>query len=167
LSQELCAAGELLALRWSFVLIYFLSLSTAVGAVESRNKVEELFIWKISDELKLSVPDEKSLSDFLRGLNQRRAQVNEDLQTSLKKMAETTNPKDRDKVLAEHRKLLKAYSDLSIEEVDRIPKMLGSEKAVQYFVLKNDLTNRLKSMLATPEKKPAQKLGPPKVIEGD
>jgi hypothetical protein len=82
-------------------------------------------------------------------------------------MAATTNQKERDKALAEHRKLLKAYSDLSIEEVDRIQKMLGSEKAAQYFVLKNDLTNRLKSMLATPEKKPGQKLGPPKVIEGD
>jgi hypothetical protein len=156
-----------LALRWSFVLIYFLSLSTAVGAVESRNKVEELFIWKISDELKLSVPDEKSLSDLLRGLNQRRAQVNEELQATLKKMATATTQKDREKVLNEHRKLLKSYSDLSIEEVDRIQKMLGSEKAAQYFVLKNDLTNRLKSMLATPENRPAQKLGPPKVIEGD
>jgi hypothetical protein len=138
--------------------------SSAV-AVESRNKVEELFIWKISDELKLSVPEEKKFSDFVRGLNQRRAQVNDELQESLKKMSASANPKERERALSEHRKLLKSYSDLSIEEVDRIQKLLGTEKAAQYFVLKNDLTNRLKAMLTMPDKKPMEKLGPPKVIE--
>ncbi len=148
-----------------FSTIFIALISTPAFAVEARNKVEELFIWKISDELKLSVPEEKNFSDFVRGLNQRRAQVNNDLQESLKKMSTSANPKEREKALSEHRKLLKSYSDLSIEEVDRIQKLLGTEKAAQYFVLKNDLTNRLKAMLAMPEKKPTEKLGPPKVIE--
>lgn len=166
----ICQAGalrtvKLLIVKSLFIFSCLFVFSSAVGAVDARNKVEELFIWKISDELKLSVPDEKSLADLLRGLNQRRAKVNEDLQATIKKMAEARTPKEREKILAEHKKLLKVYADLSIEEVDRIQKMLGSEKATQYFVLKNDLTNRLKSMLAAPDKKPAEKLGPPKIIE--
>lgn len=141
--------------------------SAPLGAVESRNKIEELFIWKISDELKLSVPEEKGLSDLLRGLNQRRTKLNEELQTTIQKMSDGATIKDREKILGEHRKLLKSYGDLSIEEVDRVQKLLGSEKTARYFVLKNDLTNRLKTMLITPDKKSAEKLGPPKVIEGD
>ncbi len=137
----------------------------AALAIDSRNKVEELFIWKISDELKLTVPEEKNLSDLLRGLNQRRVKINEDLQATLKKMSTATQSKDREKILIEHRRLLKSYSDLSIEEADRIQKMLGNDKAVQYFVLKNDLTNRLKTMLASPEKKSTEPMAPPKVIE--
>lgn len=144
--------------------ILFLILITASisGAVETRNKVEELFIWKISDELKLTVPEEKKLADYVRDLNRRRFRVNEDIQLTLKKLSSN---KDREKILSEHRKLLKSYSDLSIEEADRIQKILGVDKAAQYFVLKNDLTNRLKSMLATPDKKNAEPLAPPKVIE--
>jgi len=145
--------------------IILLTMSSSALAVESRNKVEELFIWKISDELKLSVPEEKNLSEFVRMLNQRRLQVNEELQNSLKKMSDSASIKEREKALSEHRKLLKSYSDLSIEEIDRIQKMLGTEKAAQYFVLKNDLTNRLKAMLAMPDKKTGEKLAPPKVIE--
>jgi hypothetical protein len=139
--------------------------SSSLLASETRNKVEELFIWKISDELKLSVAEEKSLAEMIRTFNQRRARVNEDLQETLRKMSSAQSATDREKTLAEHRKHLKSYSDLSIEEADRVQKIFGTEKASRYFVLKNDLTNRLKTMLAAPEPKTAEKLGPPKIIE--
>ncbi len=149
----------------SSLFTFVIAFSGSLFASESRNKVEELFIWKISDELKLSVPEEKSLSDLIRGLNERRTHVNEGLQEALKKMSSAQTVGEREKILVEHRKLLKSYSDLSLEEADRVQKLFGAEKATRYFVLKNDLTNRLKSMLASPEPKAAQKLGPPKVIE--
>ena len=45
-------------------------------------------------------------------------------------------------------------------------KLLGVDRAAKYFVLKTDLTNKLKTMLATPEKAaPAEKMAPPKLIE--
>jgi hypothetical protein len=146
-------------------IVCILYFSVSLFASETRNKVEELFIWKISDELKLSVPEEKSLAELIRTLNQRRTRVNEDLQETLKKMSSAQSSSEREKTLAEHRKLLKSYSDLSIEEADRVQKIFGTEKASRYFVLKNDLTNRLKTMLAAPETKTAEKLGPPKIIE--
>lgn len=151
-----------------FITFIFLPLlfSLNLSAVESKSRVEELFIWKISDEMKLSVPEEKNFSDLIRSLNQRRQATNEELQLTIKKMSETKNIKDQEKLLATHRKLLKQYNDLTIEETDRIEKMFGTERAARYFVLKNDLTNRLKSVLAAPEKSSSDgKLQPPKIIE--
>lgn len=148
------------------ILFLFLALPlVAPAAVESRNRVEELFIWKISDEMKLSVPDEKAFSDLFRKMNQKKAESNEEIQSILKKLSESKDLKDKEKLLKEHRKALKAYNDLTMEEVDQIQKLFGSEKAAQYFVLKNDLTNKLKSMLASPEKAAKTPLPPPRIIE--
>jgi predicted membrane chloride channel (bestrophin family) len=127
--------------------------------------VEELFIWKISDEMKLSVPDEKAFSDFIRKMNQKKSECNDDIQNVLKKLSEAKDLKEKEKLLKEHRKALKVYNDLTLEEVDQMQKIFGSEKAAQYFVLKNDLTNKLKSMLASPEKAAKTPLPPPRIIE--
>lgn len=133
--------------------------------MESRNRVEELLIWKLSDEMKLSVADEKKLSDFIRSLNKKRAEANDEVQLVLKKMAQSKDAKEKEKLLKEHRRALKVYSDLALEEADQMQKGFGSEKAVQYFVLKNDLTNRLKSLVAVPDKSREGVLPPPQVIE--
>lgn len=141
---------------------------SSLFAVENRSRVEELFIWKISDEMKLSVPEEKSFSDLIRNLNQKKLKTNEELQIVLKSLAKASTRKDKEKFLAEHRKLLKQYNDYSLEEVDRIQKIFGTDKAAQYFVLKNDLTSRLKSLLAIPEKPAApqpEKLAPPVILQ--
>lgn len=136
--------------------------------MDARNRVEELFIWKVSDELKLSVPEEKSFSEMIKGLNQRRSLVNENLQDILKQLAESKTTKDKERLLLEQKRLFRSYNDLSLEEAERIQKLFGIDRAAQYFVIKNDLTNRLKTVLASPDK-PTQaaapaKLGPPKVI---
>lgn len=137
-----------------------------MGAVDSRNRVEELFIWKVSDELKLSVPEEKSFAEMIKGLNQRRSLVNESLQDILKQLSESKTTKEKEKLLSDQKRQLRNYNELSLEEADRVQKLFGIDRAAQYFVLKNDLTNRLKTVLASPEKTtPPKKLGPPQVIE--
>jgi hypothetical protein len=74
--------------------------------------------------------------------------------------------------LAEQKRLLRSYNDLSLEEADQIQKILGVNKAAQYFVLKNELTNKLKTVLLSPENskatekiEKAEKLAPPVIIE--
>ncbi len=145
------------------------STSPARGiASESRNKIEELFLWKISDDLKLSVPEEKALSEFVKSQTNKKNKLNEETQENLRQISLAGgDAKKLEKLLVEHRRLLKSYNDLSIQELDQIQKKLGAAKAAQYFVLKNDLTTRLKTLLASPEKpgSPAAKLSTPQVIE--
>lgn len=153
-------------------LIFLFQISNAAGADDSKNRVEELFIWKISDELKLSVPEEKSFSLMIKTLNERRARVNGDLQDILKRLSESKTTKEKEKLLAEQKRLLRSYNELSLEEADKVQKLFGTDRAAQYFVLKNDLTNRLKTALISSDKGTntvpsvaPTKLGPPQVIE--
>lgn len=151
------------------IFFVFILFPISLFAVESRSRVEELFIWKISDEMKLSVPEEKSFSDLIRTLNRKKAKANERIQSVLKELSKTTVPKEREKLLVEHRSLLKEYNNYSLEELDKIQKLFGPQKAAQYFVLKNDLTVRLKNLLAIPDKQSQpsvpEKLVPPQVLE--
>lgn len=135
-------------------------------AADAKNRVEELFIWKISDEMKLSVPEEKTFSELIRSLNQKRQAAHDGMQTTLRKMSESKSRAEKDKLLREHRRQLKKYNDISMEEIEKMEKLLGAERTTRYLVLKNDLTNRLKSLFAAPEKlAPANPLAPPQLIE--
>lgn len=140
---------------------------------EKRNRVEELFIWKLSEDLKLSVSEEKAFSDLVRELNKKRQQVNADLAASVEAMA-AASVKDRPKLLIRYKTLLKQYSDVSLEEIQRMEKILGAEKASVYLVKKAELTNKLKTLLgadvgdskiATDKTDKKVELPAPKIIE--
>lgn len=155
------------------VLLFSLSLisfSTHAEEIHTNShKFEDLFIWKISDELKLSVPDEKAFSDLIRKLNQKKADLNEQVQATLKKLSESKDKKEREKNLTEYKTQVKKLGQIAIDEVDQIKKALGEEKAAKYFVLKNELANQFKARLANPganpDSKPKVDLPSPKVIE--
>lgn len=151
------------------VLIIIVSLyCISTWGSEPRNKVEELFLWKIADELKLSVPEEKFLSEFLKSLTEKKNKLNERTKENLKEISESSGDRQKtEKLLLEHKKLIKSYNDLAFDEIDQIQKKLGSQKLARYLVLKNDLTNKLKTLLSSPEKSSPSnpKLSSPQVIE--
>lgn len=139
-----------------------------VHAADTPNRVEELFIWKVSDELKLSIPEEKSFTKLIKNLNAKKSSLNEAIQENIRHMGGAGSAKDKEKLLSEQKRLLKSYNELSIDEVTQIQKLFGPERAAQYFVLKNDLTNKLKTLLAAPSSNgvsAAPMMAPPHIIE--
>ncbi|MCE3010100.1 MAG: hypothetical protein LW875_05765 [Proteobacteria bacterium] len=138
-----------------WVLMSFLILAGS-WAEASKNRLEELFIWKVSEELKLSVTEEKQFSDTVRELNLKRFYFNEEIQKHLVAMGSTEASKAKSK-LSLYRQTLKKYQDVNLEEIDRMQKILGPQKANQYFVLKNDLSQKLKNMISNPEKSKDEK----------
>lgn len=135
-------------------------------AAEKRNQLEELLIWKMSDELKLSASEEKKFADIIKELNLKKAVLNRSLQDSIEKMKKISS-KDADAELSRYRKALVSYNQLSEEEFDKMKPLLGPERMAQYLNIKQDLTNRIKSMLLNPEtiEKTRPKLPQPKLIE--
>lgn len=137
-----------------------------------KNKFEELLIWKLSDDLKLTVSEEKKFSEWMRELNHKKAAINNQIESVVRSLSELSannkislknNDKEYDKLLIEYRRLLKSYNELSIKEVDNLQKIIGVNKTGQYLVFKSDLTNKLKQMLTPNEK--TSPLPPPKVIQ--
>lgn len=159
-------------MRWT-VLVLILSLVSVihprVGFAETkRNQLEELFIWKMSDELKLTSSEEKKFTDIVKTLNKKKADLNQTLQTSIEQMGKAPTLKKKEEELSRYRKDLQAFNRLSEEEVDQIKHLLGVERTIQYLQFKQDIANRIKATIANPdaplkiEKKP---LPAPKVIE--
>jgi hypothetical protein len=129
------------------VLLFFaLLLSLQLWA--SSNRVEELFIWKISEVLKLSVKEEKELAQLIRELNVKKAQASQEVDAILQKM--TAQP-EKD-ILKKYRSALIAYNDISLVELERVKKILGETKAVKYLAAKSELSQKIRSILANPEK---------------
>ncbi|MGZ3772378.1 MAG: hypothetical protein ACXVCY_01510 [Pseudobdellovibrionaceae bacterium] len=160
-------------MRWIKFVLLFLNAGllfnpSAVFAAEKHNQLEELLIWKMSDELKLNSVEEKKFTDIVKSLNEKKSELNRSLQDSIEKMSKANPVKLKDQELSHYRKILQNYNRISEEEFDRLKPLLGSERMAQYLSIKQDLTNRIKTMLANPEangKGEKKTLPPPKVIE--
>lgn len=143
-----------------------LGLSSAVYAAGKRNQLEELLIWKLSDELKLSPAEEKKFAETVRALNQKKAEMNQSLQTSIEKLSKLKTAKEKEEELGRYRKALQSFGRLGEEEFDKLKPLLGGERMAQYLVIKQDLANRIKTMLVNPDNGKGDKALPqPKLIE--
>lgn len=153
-----------------FVFILIISMGFSVNSVavaaDKRNQLEELLIWKMSDELKLSPVEEKKFTDVVRQLNQKKTELNQELQASIEKLAKLKTAKEKDDELARYRKTVQSFGRIGEEEFDKLKPLLGTERLAQYLVIKQDLANRIKTMLVNPENQKGGKALPqPKLIE--
>jgi hypothetical protein len=145
-----------------------LSASLASAAEVSKSKIEELFIWKMSDELSLSPQEEKKFSDLVRGLNEKKGGLSLQLHDQLEQMQKAKTETEKGQILGRYKKTLQSYNHLAEEELDKMKSLLGVNRTVKYLEVKQDMTNRLKSLLINPEgapKGPVAPLPEPKVIE--
>jgi len=185
-----------LKLRWFIFILFFQApvawsqnTNTASTAVEGpssetsfspkseSSRLEELLIWKVSEDLHLSVPDEKRISDMIHELDQKKQEKAAQIEQAQKNLETATSDVESKKKLKDYREALRAYNQISVEEVDRVQKILKSPVAAQYFVVKGHLSRRIRNLLggtsnhgdAVPrERGHIEKLGPlsdPKIIE--
>ncbi|MNJ92567.1 hypothetical protein D3C87_102400 [compost metagenome] len=136
---------------------------------EKRNQLEELFIWKMSEELKLSASEEKKFTEIVKSINKEKAALSRSLQESVAKMPKLAPEKVQAEEFKAYKKNLRKYNHLNEDEVERMQALLGVPRTVRYLQIKQDLTNRVKSLLASPEaspgKVPSKPLPAPKIVE--
>lgn len=135
--------------------------------VSKKNSVEDIFIWKVSDELKLSAAEEKKFADIHRELNKQKMQMAAQLQKLSFESKE--NPKLSNtraaQIIKDYKKTLLAYNNLSIEELEKMKSLLGDKKFLDYLALKQDINLKLKSLVLEETKAKPSKLPPPQIIE--
>ena len=138
----------------------------AANDIEPRKThLEDIFIWKMSDELKLTAKEEKQFTEIHKTLNKRKFEINKELS----ELAVRLNDKSGDADLKNYRKLLQSYYQISLDEFDAVKKLLGVKKFIEYVKIKNELNLKMKSLLIgdhSSEKKDsgARPLPAPKVI---
>lgn len=153
-----------------FSIFISLPLFAQSAPTPKKNSVEDIFIWKVSDELNLSASEEKKFSDIHRDLNKQKIQ----LATQLQKLSfqSKENPSLTQaraaEVIKDYKKTLTAYNNLSLQELDKMKLLLGDKKFLDYLAIKQDINLKLKSLVLGDEpskaKQPA-KLPPPRIIE--
>lgn len=111
-----------------------------------RRRLEELFIWKMSEELKLSVESETPFAEAIRALNREKASLNQELARALQAIEKAKSSKEREAALKSYEKASRQYGELPIKEMNRMRPILGPEKLGQYLVGKSLMAEKLKAL---------------------
>lgn len=125
-----------------------------------RRRLEELFIWKISEELKLPVDVEAPFAEASRALNREKARANLDLAKSLEALNQAQNAnKSRVRIetnlaLRRYEKALKTYGALPLREVSRMRAILGTERLGRYLIVKSQMAEKLLALSARETSEP-------------
>ena len=143
----------------------FFTFPTSAETDTQVKKFEDLFIWKISDELKLTPKEEAVVSEVIKESNQKKAATNSELEGLYKKLKEDATDANRKVTFNKIRSTLKTQLAITLDELDRLNKGMGLKKLGQYLELKRDLSEKIKAIWIQNKKKGSHSLPPPKVIE--
>lgn len=119
--------------------------------VLAKNNLEELIIWKLSDELKLSADTEKNFADAVRKFNEKKTESTKTIEGQILVLKKVQNEKERQLWLDRYRKTLVDFNATVLAEHDEIKKILGNEKYIHYLELKSDLNSRIKNLMLSKE----------------
>ena len=128
-----------------------------------KSQLESLIIWKMSEELKLSPTEEKKFQELFLKLSSEKSRLSDLLETQVQKMNQAKSDSERSKSAKEYRQTLVQFHQLPVKELDQMQKLLGIQRFAKYLDVKNDLSQKVKSLiLEKSDKKPLPK---PQVIE--
>ncbi|MBL7556783.1 MAG: hypothetical protein JNM24_13255 [Bdellovibrionaceae bacterium] len=133
--------------------------------VKQVKKFEDLFIWKVSEELKLTQKEETLVSEIIKETNRKKQESNAHLEALYRKMNQESAISGKKDILNKIRSLHKEQLSISLEEIDRLNKGIGIKKLGLYLEIKRDLSEKIKNVWSQNEKKPDKALPAPKVIE--
>lgn len=150
-------------------ILFFTTAATAGTAPDkNRNRIEELFLWRVSDSLGLSPSEEAAFKKIMSHVREERTKRSEQVEDVLKNLEKETGAKGRDKLLIQYKNAVKHYNASHLEEIEQIEKLLGGERLARYLVLKDHLLNKLKGALADAslrDKGLKTKVKDPKIIQ--
>jgi len=137
-----------------FLLLIPMKLKSATESEKARSRLEDLFLWKVSDTLELNTSQEEQFKVEFKRLNEKRSKNAQAMETLLKQF-ETEKDKEVATIsssIEKYKKALADYNQLQIEEVKNFRKIFGDKKFAQYLILKRDLTQKLKNLLSEPSR---------------
>lgn len=120
---------------------------TTTETSAKKSQIDDLFLWKVSDQLKLSLKKEKDLADLLKKYSSLKIKINEQIEDTIEALGKKNDDKNYALRLKEYRRFLKNFNDLSLKELDDLQKLLGTKDLAQYLVIKQEFANKVKNIL--------------------
>ncbi|NUM57476.1 MAG: hypothetical protein HUU56_02530 [Bdellovibrionaceae bacterium] len=132
---------------------------------QKKLKLEDLLIWKMLDELKLTPEQEQKITVVIKNLNKKKSENSEKIEQLTKQFIKEANVSLKEKILLDLKKAYQQHSVINLEELDTVKKTIGIKKLAEYLDIKKDLSEKMKNLIVPGDKKGEKKLPPPKVIE--
>lgn len=113
-----------------------------------RQRLEQLFVWRVSDRLQLSTQEENRFSGEFKKLSDEKMKLSQDLDSLLDQMEAAKDDKKKSSdLLREYGVTLKKYTQSQNKELEVMEHLLGPRKMVQYVLLKREMTQKFKDVL--------------------
>lgn len=128
-------------------------------------RIEQLFIWKVSDELKLSTNEEIKFRSTLIDLNKKKQNLSQEYEDILLTYKQIANQKKTTEFKKKILNNLKEQSQLNTLEINELSKFLSEQKIMEYLLIKKDISDKVRASLQKSVRSEGKKLPPPKVIE--
>ena len=114
-----------------------------------KQRLEQLFIWRVSDRLQLTPAEESKFTDEFHKLSEERAKLSQDLDVTLDQIDKEKDNSDKtSKLLADYTSELKKYNSMQGKEMDAMSHLFGTKKMVQYVLLKREMTQKFRDVLS-------------------
>jgi hypothetical protein len=136
------------------LILFSINLHSATDSEKARSRLEDLFLWKVSDALELETSQEEKFKEAFRNLNEKRSKSAQTMDALLKQFetGKASEGQALSGAIEKYKKALAEYNNVQVEEVQTFRKLFGDKKFAQYLILKRDLTQKLKNLLSDPSR---------------
>lgn len=133
---------------------------------QTTDRFQELFLWKMSEALKLNAEKEEAFNTAIRKLNEKKAQALQNVDATLIQMKEAKTESSAKVQVEKYRKALEAYQRVNQEELEEMSRIFNYSQLAQYLTIKMEIMKRLQEKMLDPDKESAKEVSPrkPKII---
>jgi hypothetical protein len=145
------------ALMWGFCVIAFSSGSfirearaEQISSKELRDRLNKIFYWHLSDELKLSQKQERDVVAALESLQLKREEAlktREDALGALRKLPKDAGIQKTRPYLDKYLQSLETLASLDREEYTALKNAMGEELLGRFYIIREDVTTRVRKAL--------------------
>jgi hypothetical protein len=111
-----------------------------------RQRLEQLFIWRVSDRLDLTTEEEEKFNEEYKKLSEERAKVTQKTDHILDQLSKEKTDKGKGKLLGEYEDALKD-ANLQLKELTAMKKIFDSKQLADYVLLKRDMFHKFRNVL--------------------
>jgi hypothetical protein len=123
-------------------------VKSETGIQKMRSRLEQLFIWRVSDRLHLSPEEEAKFSAEYKKLSEQRTQASAKMETILTKLGSEKSKSAKVKLLADYESVFKRYTEIQQDEMAAMKKLFDTDRLADYVLLKRDMRHRFRDVLA-------------------
>jgi hypothetical protein len=132
--------------------------------VRFENRLNELLLWRLSDELALKTTEEQQLKSILKKYQEQRKNALTERDEVLSKMDSTLKANPAlvcDICLSGYEKSVLSMAEANTKEFKELRKILGPNKMQKFLVIRNQMTKDVTDALRQPATPPAPVASPP------